>query len=109
MSEVKRFTVFVHDVIEKDEGELVFFKDYAALKAERDALAAENIDLKHPGTYLPSKRETPATDAYISRLQAEGVEMFAENWESNCAHDDTFVGSKAKEFAANLRKENSND
>jgi hypothetical protein len=28
------------------------------------ALAGEVYDLKHPGTYLPSKRETPATDAF---------------------------------------------
>ncbi|HBK4813203.1 TPA: hypothetical protein LLT22_001535 [Enterobacter asburiae] len=42
------------------------------------ALAAELSDLKHPGTYLPSKRETPALDAFLADLQAKGVEKFAE-------------------------------
>lgn len=38
------------------------------------ALAAEVYDLKHPGTYLPSKRETPATDAFLAEVRAQGVE-----------------------------------
>ncbi|MDD9238219.1 hypothetical protein PVM11_17970 [Enterobacter roggenkampii] len=41
------------------------------------ALAGEVYDLKHPGTYLPSKRETPATDAFLAEVRASGVEMFA--------------------------------
>lgn len=39
------------------------------------ALAGEVYDLKHPGTYLPSKRETPATDAFLAEVRAQGVEM----------------------------------
>ena len=46
------------------------------------ALAGEVYDLKHPGTYLPSKRETPATDAFLAEVLAQGVEMAA------CALDD---------------------
>lgn len=38
------------------------------------ALAAEVYDLKHPGTYLPSKRETPATDAFLAEVRAQGVD-----------------------------------
>lgn len=38
------------------------------------ALAGEVYDLKHPGTYLPSKRETPATDAFLAEVRAQGVE-----------------------------------
>ncbi|WP_313698195.1 hypothetical protein [Pantoea sp.] len=47
--------------------------------------------------------KTPATDAYFNSVRAEGVAMFAKHWESNCAHDDTFVGKKAEHFAARLR------
>ncbi|MFE0305459.1 hypothetical protein [Bacillus altitudinis] len=38
-----------------------------------DALAAENADLKHPGTYLPSKRDTPATDAILNVVRADAI------------------------------------
>ncbi|MHB7032592.1 hypothetical protein ACYCII_16645 [Enterobacter roggenkampii] len=38
------------------------------------ALAGEVYDLKHPGTYLPSKRETPATDAFMAEVRAQGVD-----------------------------------
>ncbi|ELN7482475.1 hypothetical protein RZ128_001266 [Escherichia coli] len=38
---------------------------------ERNALAAEVYDLKHPGTFLPSKRETPALDAFLAEVKTE--------------------------------------
>lgn len=53
-------------------------------------------------TLLPNV-ETPATDAWLNSVRAEGVAMFAKHWESNSAHDDTFVGKKAEHFAARLR------
>nr|DAG28316.1 MAG TPA: hypothetical protein [Caudoviricetes sp.] len=37
------------------------------------ALAAEVYDLKHPGTYLPLKRETPATDAFLAEVRASAI------------------------------------
>lgn len=43
------------------------------------ALAAEVYDLKHPGTYLPSKRETPATDAFLAEVRAQGVDAAIEH------------------------------
>lgn len=52
------------------------------LQMQVEKLAAEVYDLKHPGTYLPSKRETPATDAFLAEVRAQGVEMAA------CALDD---------------------
>ncbi|RWT35621.1 hypothetical protein DN464_25925 [Enterobacter cloacae] len=42
------------------------------------ALAGEVYDLKHPGTYLPSKRETPATDAFLAEVWAQGVDAAIE-------------------------------
>ncbi|MGP8849228.1 hypothetical protein ACT01T_00750 [Enterobacter asburiae] len=40
------------------------------------ALAAEVYDLKHPGTYLPSKRETPATDTFLAEVRAHDLNAF---------------------------------
>lgn len=48
------------------------------LQKQVNALAAENLDLKHPGTYLPSKRETPATDAIKRQWMAEGAKEVAQ-------------------------------
>ncbi|ENT6821683.1 hypothetical protein ACFF1C_002109 [Enterobacter roggenkampii] len=64
------------DVVESAEGDMVDYEDYAALEARCAALAAEVYDLKHPGTYLPSKRETPALDAFLAEVRAQGVEDF---------------------------------
>ncbi|HGX8789463.1 TPA: hypothetical protein ACJINY_001935 [Escherichia coli] len=46
---------------------------FAALEAKCAALAAEVYDLKHPGTYLPSKRETPALDAFLAEVRASAL------------------------------------
>ena len=62
------------DVVESAEGDMVDYDDYAALEARCAALAAEVYDLKHPGTYLPSKRETPALDAFMAEVLAQGVD-----------------------------------
>ena len=65
------------------------------------ALAGEVYDLKHPGTYLPSKRETPATDAFLAEVRAQGVEMAA------CALDDVNQFNYANmldDLAQKLRK-----
>ncbi|WP_053263733.1 hypothetical protein [Escherichia coli] len=59
------------------------------------ALAAEVYDLKHPGTYLPSKRETPATDAFLAEVRAqahkEGAHFVANRmlaaWEAGFIDD----------------------
>lgn len=42
-------------------------------------LAAEVYDMKHPGTYLPSKRETPATDAFLAEVRAQGLNAFIQH------------------------------
>ncbi|MGV6478810.1 hypothetical protein ACT2VT_002873 [Pantoea agglomerans] len=104
-------------------------KQLAALKAERHSLAAEGaargeIIERLIGQYSaagyhavqnslnPAQSllydamqvlKQPSTDAYLNSVRAEGVAMFAKHWESNCAHDDTFVGKKAEHFAARLR------
>ncbi|STK12608.1 Uncharacterised protein [Escherichia coli] len=58
----------------------LMFEAYQAGVAEGEttfaALAAEVYDLKHPGTYLPSKRETPATDAFLAEVRAHDLNAF---------------------------------
>ena len=41
------------------------------------ALDGEVYDLKHPGTYLPSKREAPALDAFLAGVRAQGVKSLS--------------------------------
>lgn len=111
MSEVKRLGLdmdYPFQYREDAEGNLCYYADYAALKAERDALAAENAALKvladacsreyeSPKTeacdddekvaypeeqcnitfgMIRSAARTPATDAYLNSVRAEGVDMF---------------------------------
>lgn len=120
MSEVKRYSPGYRDNYrdggfedckESADGELVSYKDYAALEErfnfkqnlteqvvalqkQCDALAAENAALSRyfrasagavenwnswadAEDKLASVSETPATDAYLNSVRAEGVEMFA--------------------------------
>ena len=72
------------------------------------ALAGEVYDLKHPGTYLPSKHETPALDAFLAEVRAQGVEMLVKHCEQKALEKsyDFFMdaGAVAAQFAAQLRK-----
>ena len=112
----------------------------AALLKEREALAVENVALKssqgeiysytqqftnsddremwnamHDIYKLSSPLETPATDAAIAKIQAQGVEKFAEWNDRHIAngdeHEDTLkeVGRAARLFAFQLRKEATHD
>lgn len=62
------------------------------LRAQRDALAAENAALKeserafdamcaeeHGDNWVSELTETPATDAFLSEVRAQGVEMMREH------------------------------
>jgi len=130
MSEVKRYSHNgLRGMLEHKAGRYVSYERYAALNAERDVLAAENafrgeiIDrligqYSAAGYHAVQNSLNPAqsllydamqvlkqtaTNIYLNSVRAEGVAMFAKHWESNCAHDDTFVGKKAEHFAARLR------
>lgn len=70
------------------------------LEAKCAALAAEVYDLKHPGTYLPSKRETPALDAFLAEVRAQGVEMLREHPAIKLCS----LTHVCDEFAAQIRK-----
>lgn len=71
----------------------------AESEARCAALAAEVYDLKHPGTYLPSKRETPALDAFLAEVRAQGVEMAAKSDQFS-----TWVQQGLRSFAIGVRQ-----
>lgn len=89
--------------------------------ARSNSLAAENAGLKEAlwwlyetvssdGVSIPDEKyssvtnaaqvlsETPATDAFLTEMRAQGVEMFAKEMHADISGDD------AREFAAQLRK-----
>ncbi|ELY5939597.1 ead/Ea22-like family protein [Cronobacter malonaticus] len=74
---------------------------YEELEARCAALAAEVYDLKHPGTYLPTKRETPALDAFLrevkSQARQEGAYFVANRMLA--AWDAGFIEDTAKNAA----------
>jgi len=117
---------------------------YEALKAERDAPAVENAALKSKAAELVHEAsevysaynatikepdddfmdmqtlyemqciETPATDAALAAIEAQGVEKFADRM-LTLANDPTYstashrndlrdAGAKAMDYAANLRE-----
>lgn len=93
------------------DGRYVTYEDYAALKARCAALAAEVYDLKHPGTYLPSKRETPATDAFLAEVRASAVDevcLKISNSIPNCYQDELvgldMAATICGDFASEIRK-----
>ncbi|WP_284958465.1 hypothetical protein [Enterobacter cloacae] len=82
------------DVVDSAEGDMVDYEDYAALEARCAALAAENAGLKesrknlaefiheelNAGYPLNMSIETPATDAFLAEVRAQGVERLANAW-----------------------------
>ncbi len=136
-----RFAPFAR---ENEHGEYVKFSDYEALKAERDALAVENAELKAinddrrmfimngvqlgyikvPTVEVDPALETiriavspqvptPATDAALAAIQAQGVEKFADDLHKvamamcSVKPDNTTPGAyagMARSFAKKLRE-----
>lgn len=98
---------------------------YEELEAKCAALAAENAGLKsaiekHADSYIMcgycrTERDgknddvcevldsTPATDAFLAEVRAQGVEMFAASLKVAGGHDHPY-SAVASEFAAQLRK-----
>lgn len=94
MTEVKRYDITGDKygdgtVMQSEFGQVVFFEDYAALQQKLDAVLAENVAMKsfvqkeccvyrsgmvvNAEAYFP---ETPATDAILNAVRAEGVHSF---------------------------------
>lgn len=131
-----RFEAFAR---EAEHGELVRFDAHqqvvSAVEAERDALAVENAGFKHALSVILEhvdvtdkgqagvvamiandelfNSETPATDAALAAIQAQGVEKFADDLHktamSMCSvkPDNTAPGAYAglaRSFAKKLRE-----
>lgn len=101
----KELELKLSDALQRED---VLKEKAAALEARCAALAAEVYDLKHPGTYLPSKRETPALDAFLAEVRAQGVEMLVKHCEQKAlekSYDFSMdAGAVAAQFAYQLRK-----
>lgn len=113
------------EMLVSETGDYVSHDDYAALEAKCAALAAEKEKFavecaaaKIAIAYLKSGRQdfslnTPATDAFLAEVLAQGVEMFASKCkeESKRAHSSDYrdswwvSGENAEDFAAQLRQE----
>ena len=101
------------DVVESAEGDMVDYEDYAALEARCAALAAENAELNEkmnklatwPGIEFYSSAwefnggdgntalefmcdvQTPATDAFLAEVRAQGVTEYATKRGFSFQHD----------------------
>lgn len=137
MKEVKIYTIVSDQLSPPITGEsfctdMVRHSDYAELEAKCVALAAENTALKKSevefneycrrecedvgDTWVDDFTETPATDAFLAEVRAQGVEMLAKNHQSivNALKGDSLfsdgeyrhaiIASAATSFAAELRK-----
>ncbi len=105
MSEVKRYDISAFGGMSMDEcsdGVYVNYEDYAVLEAKCVALAAENAWLKDYLAPMGLKVEgTPVTDAFLSEVRAQGVEMFGQYHNFS---EKLFIQKEAQKFAAQLRK-----
>lgn len=113
-----------------EDGPSCVTKAIAALKAERDALAAENSALKHAMSVILEhvsvmdagqagvaamiindalhNSETPATYAYLNAIRAEGIIMFASKQLATTSDLESTITMErlmldAEEFAGQLR------
>lgn len=112
-------------------GEWVHYQDYAELKAQRDALAAESAALMDANdlaldilcddnTFVATewksstakvRVETPATDAYLNSVRADAVASFAHHHrvladsekDSTIQRGHRITACRAEDFAAQLR------
>lgn len=106
-------------VFENDNGSLVDYEDYAELEARCAALAAENAGLKESRKNLAEfiheeldadyplnmDVETPATDAFLAEVRAQGVEMaISQAFKDGIPVNRMQFISRMTEFAAQLRK-----
>ncbi|MEN4667601.1 hypothetical protein PAASB05_11585 [Pantoea agglomerans] len=104
MSEVKRYSHNgLRGMLEHKAGRYVSYERYAALKAERDELAAENeekakvlcdilqpeaavLDRKHRNRAL-SAIQAPDTDAYLNSVRAEAISNALDSSSALCDPD----------------------
>ena len=110
-------------------GDWVSYSDYATLLKERDALAAENAEMRSSIDATIGWQEstdpenvesvrmlfdikTPATDAFLAEVRAQGVELFVSHMDhphSPYEFTHGYMDKHAIEFAAKLRQECSHE
>ena len=117
MSEIKRYHEFKNGVVENEHGMFVKHQDYAALQQRLDTVLAENAALKDSrkrlGEFiieeidadypLNMEMQTPATDAALNTLRAEGA--IAVRDALVICSDGSDIYSVATEVANRLRAE----
>lgn len=124
MKEVKIYTIVSDQLSPPITGEsfctdMVRHSDYADMEEKCAALAAENAALKKSeiefndycrhecedvgDTWVDDFTETPATDAFLAEVRAQGVEMFSEKFGGGTLLSN-MVKEVAADFAAKLRK-----
>ena len=124
MSEVKRYSHNgLRGMLEHKAGRYVSYERYAALKAERDELAAENeekaqvlcdilqpeaavLDRKHRNRAL-SAIQAPDTDAYLNSLRAKAISNALDSCSALCdpdcvmdAHDISYEDAELRSSGA---------
>lgn len=121
---IKTYAVNCNDAWLNTEGDdisgsYVKYKDHqevvSALEAKCAALAAENAELKQSekefndfcreefSEWEDDVTETPATDAFLAEVRAQGVEMFSASLKVVGGGEHPY-SSVANEFAGQLRK-----
>ncbi|MED5748203.1 hypothetical protein VZ170_01355 [Enterobacter hormaechei] len=111
---VKRYRYdFQSGLVADDKGGLVSYADYEKLASEnaglKDAIschaagftvceACGEENISGNDDVCRALNETPATNAFLAEVRAQGVEMFAKEMHADISGDD------AREFAAQLRK-----
>ncbi|EGL5328419.1 hypothetical protein IQ678_003695 [Salmonella enterica] len=124
MKEVKIYTIVSYQLSPPITGEsfctdMVRHSDNAELEAKCAAMVAENAELKsalndilQPDAAVLERNHrvraldamaTPATEAHLAEVRAQGVEMFSEKFGGGTLISD-MVKEVAKDFAAQLRK-----
>ncbi|MBJ9599679.1 hypothetical protein GHU73_20290 [Citrobacter werkmanii] len=81
------------------------FPDEVEVGDDIDAWATHQMrdSISHPRALEIIKAETPATDAFLAEVRAQGVEMFSEKFGGGTLLSN-MVKETAKEFAAHLRQ-----
>ena len=79
---------------------------YEELEQQLAAVVVENAGLKDDYRDTPALKrmgwpKTPATDAYLAEVRAQGVEMFGQYHNFS---EKLFIQKEAKKFAAQLRQ-----
>ncbi|UGC97749.1 hypothetical protein PQD17_gp36 [Pantoea phage PdC23] len=128
MSEIKRWELFeigpaYHkrtEMLTDDDGNWISYEDYAALQQKLEAVLAENVALKErerrilknihedlgDTDFHLATLQTPATDAYLNAVRADGVDILADKFSAIGTLATSHIANEMRAFAAQLRAGN---